>query len=103
LSVFNETEQIAICNDARNIDNYIEKETIKLIITSPPYANLLNRKRKNKSRRGELRKNDQYNRVEQYSQDSRDIGILELDDYSNQISYIYEKLFLYFNQRDIVL
>jgi len=93
LSVFNETEQIAICNDARNIDNYIEKETIKLIITSPPYANLLNRKRKNKSRRGELRKNDQYNRVEQYSQDSRDIGILELDDYSNQISYIYEKLY----------
>lgn len=37
----------------------------KKIITSPSYSNLLNRKRKNKSRRGDLRKNEQYDRIEQ--------------------------------------
>ena len=47
-------------------------ETVALIVTSPPYANLLNRRRRNKSRRGDSRKNDQYLQVEQYSQDPRD-------------------------------
>ena len=47
-SVFNEIKQLAKCDDARNINEYIEEESIKLIITSPPYANLLNRKRKTK-------------------------------------------------------
>ena len=41
----------AICDDARNIPSYVEPESLGLIFTSPPYANLLNRKRKNKSRR----------------------------------------------------
>ena len=45
-----ETRQIAVCDDARNIPDYVEPGTVKLIVTSPPYANLLNRSRKNKSR-----------------------------------------------------
>ncbi|PJF33538.1 MAG: DNA methyltransferase, partial [Phototrophicales bacterium] len=51
-----------------------------------------NRKRKNKSRRGDERKNNQYMKVEQYSQDSRDLGILEVDKYANQIGDVYESL-----------
>ena len=43
------THQMAILDDAENIDQYFEENSIKLIWTSPPYANLLNRKRKNKS------------------------------------------------------
>src|SRR6187200_3669063 len=43
--------QHAICDDARNIATHLEPESLGLIFTSPPYANLLNRKRKNKSRR----------------------------------------------------
>ena len=41
-------------------------DSVALIFTSPPYANLLNRKRRNKSRRD--RKNDQLGEIEQYSQ-----------------------------------
>ncbi len=91
-SLFNETKQISICDDARNIKNYLRENTVKLILTSPPYANLLNRKRKNKSRRSDHRKNDQFNKIEQYSQDKRDLGILELEEYENQISLIYKNL-----------
>jgi 16S rRNA G966 N2-methylase RsmD len=68
-SFFNRAQQIAIQDDASRISSYLAPETVSLIWTSPPYANLLNRKRKNKSRRGDERKNEQFGKVEQYSQD----------------------------------
>lgn len=86
----NTYSQVAIQDDARNVSKYIDENTLSLIFTSPPYANLLNRKRKNKSRRD--RKNDQLGKVEQYSQDPRDLGILELEKYTEQMGQIYEKL-----------
>lgn len=89
-SLFNKAQQIAIQDDARNIDKYIEPETVSLIWTSPPYANLLNRARKNKSRRE--RDNGQLGKVEQYSQDSRDLGILSLQEYSLVMGDIFERL-----------
>ena len=90
LELFNNTHQLAIQDDARNINNYLPEEDLSLIFTSPPYANLLNRKRKNKSRRD--RKNEQLGKVEQYSQDARDLGILELEQYTTAMGDIYEKL-----------
>jgi len=89
-SLFSTTEQIAIQDDARNITKYLKKNSVSLIWTSPPYANLLNRKRSNKSRRD--RKNDQLGKIEQYSQDKRDLGILGLDKYTHEMGNIYEKL-----------
>lgn len=86
------TQQIAIADDARNIDQYLEPETVKLVFTSPPYANLLNRPRLNKSRRGDLRRNKQFLRVEQYSQDPRDLGTLEIEGYAKAITEIYKKI-----------
>jgi len=88
--LFGEAEQIAICDDAQNIDNYLDAETVSLILTSPPYANLLNRQRRNKSRR--VRKNEQYMKVEQYSQDPRDLGTLALNEYSEAMADIFRKL-----------
>jgi DNA modification methylase len=84
--------QLAIKDDARNIPKYFAPETrAKLIFTSPPYANLLNRARLNKSRR--QRKNDQYLKVEQYSQDPRDLGTLSLDAYAKEIESIFLNLY----------
>ncbi len=91
-NLFNQAQQIAIQDDAINIDNYIAPETVSLIWTSPPYANLLNRKRKNKSRRGDERKNEQFGKVEQYSQDPRDLGTMSIESYTQTIGDIYEKL-----------
>ncbi len=86
------TKQVAILDDARNAFDYFYDEQISLILTSPPYANLLNRKRKNKSRRGDDRKNEQYLKVEQYSQDENDLGTLSVEDFSAEMQEIYSKL-----------
>lgn len=88
--LFTTTKQIAIQDDARNISNYLNDETVSLIWTSPPYANLLNRERKNKSRR--YRDNGQLGKVEQYSQDARDLGVMEIEEYTKTMGDIYEKL-----------
>jgi DNA modification methylase len=87
------TRQMAICDDARNIHQYLHPATVKLVVTSPPYANLLNRPRLNKSRRTHDRKNDQYLRVEQYSQDARDLGLLALEPYCAEMGAIFGSLF----------
>ncbi len=84
--------QIVIQDDARNIAAYIEDDSISLIFTSPPYANLLNRQRANKSRRGDLRRNKQYLKIEQYSQDPKDLGTLAVEEYSAQLCEIHRKL-----------
>lgn len=88
--MFNNAKQIAIKDDARNIYKYFEEQTISLIFTSPPYANLLNRKRQNKSRRD--RNNSQLNKVEQYSQDNRDLGTYDIEKYTEAMGDIYESL-----------
>ncbi len=85
-----DSDQIAIHDDARNIHQYLEPDTVGLIVTSPPYANLLNRKRKNKSRRN--RKNNQLDKVEQYSQDPRDLGTMPQDVYTKSMGDIFESL-----------
>ncbi|MGB6872842.1 MAG: DNA methyltransferase [Dehalococcoidia bacterium] len=85
-----ETKQIAVQDDARVIQEYFEAQTISLILTSPPYANLLNRARRNKSRR--FRDNQQLGKIEQYSQDPRDLGTMELDEYTAGMGEIFESL-----------
>lgn len=85
-----EAKQLAVQDDARLIEKYFEPETISLIFTSPPYSNLLNRARKNKSRR--FRKTEQFGRIEQYSQDPRDLGTMELSEYTIAIGEIFESL-----------
>jgi len=84
------TQQVAIQDDARHIPLYLQAGTVKLIWTSPPYANLLNRPRKNKSRR--YRKNEQYGKVEQYSQDEPDLGTMALEEYTQAMGDIFESL-----------
>jgi DNA modification methylase len=90
LDLFVRSQQVAIHDDARNIPAYFEYDSLGLIWTSPPYANLLNRKRKNKSRRD--RKNDQLGKVEQYSQDPQDLGVLAIDEYTTAMGDIFEQL-----------
>ena len=82
--------QIAVQDDATAIPCYLMPDSVALVLTSPPYANLLNRKRRNKSRRE--RKNDQLGEIEQYSQDPRDLGTMPLEDYSNALAEIYAGL-----------
>ncbi len=81
--------QIAVCDDAQNIPDYLEEGTVTLVVTSPPYANLLNRKRHNKSKRGNLRKDEHYLTVQQYSADPRDLGTMDVKIYSETVGRIF--------------
>ncbi len=89
--LFEGGKQIAVCDNALHIAEYLAPETVTLLFTSPPYANLLNRKRKNKSRRH--RKNEQLGKIEQYSQDPRDLGTMTLDKYTAAMGDIFESIF----------
>ena len=96
-------KQIAVCDDARHIADWIEPGTVKLVFTSPPYANILNRERKNKSRRGDMRLNEQYGKVEQYSQDPNDLGTLAADDFEKALSEIFAQMKPIFQEKAHIL
>jgi DNA modification methylase len=82
--------QLAICDEAQNVKDYLNDETVSLCITSPPYANLLNRKRRNKSMRGDLRKDQHYLEVQQYSDDPRDLGTMDVRKYAKTLGTIFK-------------
>jgi len=85
-----QAKQVAIVDDAHNIPEYlVEENSLALCITSPPYANMLNRPRLNKSIRGDLRKNGQYLKVQQYSDDPRDLGTMDHEAYADALEEIY--------------
>ncbi len=93
MSIFEEdTKQIAICDDSINISNYLEKDTVSLFVTSPPYANMLNHKRLNKSLRSDLRGNKYYNEIQQYSDNPRDLGTMKLKEFIKALMEIYKSL-----------
>jgi DNA modification methylase len=96
-------KQLAVCDDARNIASRISPHTVKLAFTSPPYANILNRVRKNNSRRGDLRENDQFGKVEQYSQDPLDLGTLSADDFEKAIAEIFHAMMPVFQEKAHIL
>ncbi|MBR1482788.1 MAG: site-specific DNA-methyltransferase [Ruminococcus sp.] len=97
------TKQLAVCEDARNIVNRLAENSVKLAFTSPPYANMLNRKRKNKSRRGDLRKNQQLDKIEQYSQDPRDLGTMPSDMFETALCEIFSQMKPVFQKKAHIL
>jgi len=84
------TKQIAICDDAINIPKYLKENTISLSVTSPPYANMLNRKRLHKSTRGNLRVDKHYKKNLQYSNNPRDLGTMKPKEYAEALAEIYK-------------
>ncbi len=90
--LLSKTQQTAICDDSMNIANYLNENTISLSITSPPYANMLNRPRENKSLRGDLRNNKHYKKVQQYSKDPRDLGTMEPKIFAENLGEIYRRI-----------
>jgi DNA modification methylase len=90
--LFSNTKQIAICDDAINIPNYLQENTVSLSVTSPPYANMLNRPRENKSLRGDLRNNQYYKKIQQYSQNPRDLGTMEPEKFAEALGEIYKRI-----------
>lgn len=87
-----DTKQIMINDDSINIPNYLEEGTISLCVTSPPYANMLNKPKLNKSRIGKARYDQHYKKVQQYSTNLRDLGTMEPKKFAEELGKIYEKI-----------
>lgn len=71
------------CTDAINLDKYIKPNSVDLVITSPPYWDILNMSRTadNKAKRN-------------YSASSKDIGnISEYEDFLQELKKIYTKVY----------
>jgi DNA modification methylase len=87
------SQQIPICDDALNIANYVEENSVSLCVTSPPYANMLNHRRLNKSIRGNARENKHFLKVQQYSNNPRDLGQMNHEEYAQALTEIYKRIF----------
>lgn len=71
------------CDDSRNIEKFIDKDSVDLVITSPPYWDILNMKRTadNKS-------------IRNYSSSETDIGnISDYEKFLLELKEIYTKVF----------
>ncbi len=88
----NRSKQLPVHADARDIPTYFENETVSLILTSPPYADMLNRARKNKSMRGTARENEHFGKNQQYSNDPRDLGTLPSKTFAKELAQIYKSM-----------
>ena len=87
------TNKFLILNgNTHDISKLLHNESINLILTSPPYANLLNKEITHRSR---INRNRDIT-PRQYSQDEADLGILDLDTYLSNVhalfTTLYEKL-----------
>ena len=77
-----------------NLQKYVADDSIDLILTSPPYCNLLNKTL------GEFTGSVYYKNIysgrklaEPYGKDERDLGNMNLADYSNKVRKLMEELY----------
>jgi DNA modification methylase len=87
------TKQVAVCSDSLDIPAYVEPGTVRLCVTSPPYANMLNHARLNKSMRADRRQNKHFLKVQQYSKDPRDLGTMDHEEYEEALVEIYRGIY----------
>ncbi len=89
-------KRIMINNTSLNIDKFIPDNTIDFILTSPPYANLLNNIRDNfadKDYKGNPYKNQSRKLAKPYSNNDKDFGNFAYSEYLFNIQKLFQKLF----------
>lgn len=78
------------CDDCRNLKKYLKNNSIQLTITSPPYANFIQKSLKDREEihKRSLIKYSNNSTVKQYSQRPEDFGNLEYKDFLKEIKII---------------
>ncbi len=71
------------CDDSRKLSKYIKPNTVDLVITSPPYWNILNQKRTADKKE-----------IRNYSEDDKDIGNIEdYEDFLSNLKEVYTEVY----------
>ena len=81
------------CDIAKNISKYVKNESLDLVITSPPYWNILNQKR-----------TADYKKIRNYSNSQKDLGNMDnYEKFLDELKIVFEKIYakLKFNKRCI--
>ena len=91
----NESSIKIVKDDCRNLLNHLEKDSVQLMVTSPPYANFIQRsvKDREKVHKTSLIRIDNKSTVNQYSKKEEDFGNLEYPQFLDEINTLMKKLF----------
>jgi DNA modification methylase len=81
-----------ICDDALNLADYFPPASVDLVFTSPPYANILNKARTNKSKHSAKRGDGRLGVNEQYSSDERDLGTKDPTAFTALLQQVSEQI-----------
>lgn len=98
LGLFSESKELhykIVNDDCRNLDKYISKNKLQLTITSPPYADFIQKsvEDRTKTHKKSIIKLENNSTVKQYSDKENDFGNLPYNDFLDQIKTILGKNF----------
>jgi len=85
-----------IHDDCRNLLNHIKEESVQLVVTSPPYANFIQKSVEDRANthKTSLIKLENNSTVNQYSDKKEDFGNLEYSNFLNELKEVMKKLFI---------
>lgn len=91
-----ETEPVEVVDgDCRDLERWVEPESVQLMMTSPPYANFIQRSIKDRSKTHKTSRLvlDNKSVVKPYGGDPRDFGNLAYEDFTKEIEGLMAPLF----------
>jgi DNA modification methylase len=82
-----------INDDCRNLKKHIKKNSVQLTLTSPPYANFIQKslEDRKKTHKNSIIKNDNNSTVKQYSNQTEDFGNLNYENFLKEIKGVLKK------------
>ncbi len=85
-----------IHDDCRNLLNYVEEDSVQLMVTSPPYANFISKsiEDRNKTHKTSIIQLKNNSTVNQYSDKNEDFGNLDYQSFLSEIKELMKKLFI---------
>lgn len=85
-----------INDDCRNLLNYVQRESVQLMVTSPPYANFIKKSIDDREKRHKtsLIKFENNSTVNPYSDKQNDFGNLDYPSFLKEIKELMKKLFV---------
>lgn len=88
-------KQIVIRDNSRNLEKYIDPNSVQLTFTSPPYANFIQRSVKDRKVTHKTSRLVSHNKsvVKQYGEDPDDFGNLNYDEFISDVASLMEKIF----------
>jgi len=83
-----------VCDDCRNMFQYVDKESVQLTLTSPPYANFAKRsiKDRSKAHKNSLIAKDNNSKLKAGSIFFEDLGNLNYDEFLVELKKVFKKV-----------